>query len=612
MSGFRLQDKGRLNRNSKIEFEFDGLKISGFEGDSFASALMAAGHDVVGRSFKYHRPRGIMAAGQEEPNAIAQIVLDAKEEPNIRLTTTLAKSGAKLQAVNCWPTARRDYLAATGLLKRFFVSGFYYKVFKWPSWKFWSPIVRQMAGLGTLPKDIDTDRYDHKYAHFDKLVVGAGPSGISAALESANAGEKVLLVEQDFEIGGALLFETGILDGQETSVWLAEKKQQLEDHENITILTNSTALGYYDDNLITVSQRLVVTSEGDRNPPREILWHVVAKQVTLATGAIERPLVFGNNDIPGVMLASAVRSYIRRYEVAPGKNLVVATNNDDAYRTAFAAIEAGLNVSAIVDARKQPPAALAEKISEYGIELFSGYLVTEAKGKNRISGVVLHKYNADRNEIGSEAVQISCDILAISGGYSPVVHLFSQSGGKLKFDEGLAGFVPDHSPQEVKVVGAATGDFAAHAVLSHKAFADVTPILPVWDIPDNQPFVSHLKRWVDFQHDVTASDVALAARENYISVEHFKRYTTTGMAMDQGKTSNINALAILGLQTNREIPEVGTTKFRPPYTPATIGAFAGRNKGKLFKPLRYLHIHDWHEKNGATFDEYGIWTRPAC
>ncbi|MTI08384.1 sarcosine oxidase subunit alpha family protein [Curvivirga aplysinae] len=613
MTSFRLPSKGRLNREKLISFTFDGKTYFGYEGDTIASALMANDVSVVGRSFKYHRPRGIMAAGAEEANAIAQLGTPPFEEPNVRMTTTAIQEGLTLKSVNCWPNAKYDLLAVTGILKRFFVAGFYYKVFKWPGWKFWSPMVRQMAGLGTIPKENDPSAYDHQYKHVDVLVVGAGPAGIRAALEHAKEDKQVLLVEQDHQIGGALLFEDAQIFNLSALKWIDAQKEKLQSHPNVTVMTRSTAVGYYDDNLLAVSERLTDHIDVNKvaDTPREKLWHIRAQKVVLATGAIERPLVFSNNDLPGIMLASAIRTYVNRYEVSPGHKVVIATNNDDAYRTALCLQKAGVKVVALVDARQSPDGYLVHAVEDAGIEILKGHVVTEAKGQKRLSSVTVSPIDLSENVLSTMRFNLKCDLLGMSGGYSPVVHLHSQSGGKLRFDDCKLAFVPSLYVQDNECIGAANGYFELSDILSDVEPIHNSPIEALWDLPTEREDIRHAKRWVDFQHDVTSSDVNLAARENYTSVEHFKRYTTTGMAMDQGKTSNINALAILGQVTNRDIPEVGTTKFRPPYTPVTMGAFAGRKRGKLFKPIRYLALNSWHEAYDAVFDEYGIWTRPA-
>ncbi len=622
---FRLNNKGRINYDKPISFRFDGKIYQGYEGDTLASALMASGVRIVGRSFKYHRPRGIFSAGVEEANALVQLGLPPYEEPNVQATRVEIYQGLIARSVNAWPNAAHDLLAIVGLAKPFFVAGFYYKVFKWPSWKFWSPVVRRMAGLGTMPKEADPDDYDHCHAHTDILIVGSGPAGLAAARAHATSGKRIILVEQNPELGGSLLYERDELDGRPALDWVADVEQRLREMDNVTLLTRATASGYYDHNLITVSERLR-DHKGpgvDSHMPRERFWHIRCKQVIVATGAIERPLVFPDNDRPGVMLASAVRHYVNRYAVTPGRKILIATNNDDAYRTALDLHEAGVQVAGVVDARSYPTGDLVKAVSKAGIAIFDGHVVTGTIGRRGVKSATIAPINLNDNILAENSQTISCDVVATSGGWSPVVHLHSQSGGKLRFDEKHQCFVPREYVQDNICIGAAGGTFDLAGCLrdgAGKVAIDLPktksintgPLAPLWDIPTNLDNIRHRKRWVDLLHDVTASDVALAARENYASVEHFKRYTTTGMAVDQGKTSNVNALAILGQATNRTIPQVGTTKFRPPYTPITMGAMAARSAGKLFSPLRHLPVHDWHHKHGGQMEDFGGWLRPFC
>lgn len=617
---FRLNKTGRINRDQPVSFQFDGKSYQGFEGDTLASALMANGVRIVGRSFKYHRPRGIFSAGAEETSAIVQLGVPPYEEPNVLATTIEINDGMTARSVNAWPNASFDLLAIFGLAKPFFVSGFYYKVFKWPSWKFWSPMVRWMAGLGTMPKVSDPDDYDYSHAHTDVLIVGTGPAGLMAALAHAKSGKRVMLVDQNTALGGSLLYEREVLDDRPALDWVRDVEQHLRKLENVTILPRATASGYYDHNMITVSERLK-THKGYQ--PRERFWHIRAGKVILATGAIERPLVFANNDRPGVMLASAVRHYVTRYGVTPGKHILIATNNDDAYRTALDLHAAGVSVVGIVDVRIDPQGELVKAVCNIGIRLYSGQVVTDTKGRRGVTSAIITSIDLETDSLAENSQTIACDVVATSGGWSPVVHLHSQSGGKLRFDETTQSFVPREYVQDNICIGAANGTFDLAGCLAEgagetdieppKAKAIKTdPLAPLWDLPQNLDKVRYAKRWVDLLHDVTASDVKLAARENYVSVEHFKRYTTTGMAMDQGKTSNVNALAILGQATDRTIPEVGTTKFRPPYRPVTMGAMAARSTGELFHPLRHLPVHDWHKAHGAEMEDYGGWFRPVC
>ena len=609
----RLDVASQVNLNKPIQFSFDGKTFGGFEGDSLASALLANGVRIVGRSFKYHRPRGIMSAGAEESNAIVQIGTEPYMQPNMLATKVELYDGLVARSVNAWPNAAFDIFAILGIAKPFFVAGFYYKVFKWPSWQFWSPLVRRLAGLGTVPKQPDPDQYDYHHAHTDILIVGAGPAGLMAALNHGKTGKKVLLVEQEKQLGGALLFEKVQIDGMPALEKIAQIEAQLQAMDNVTIVKRATAVGYYDDNFITISERLRhhTPPHIDTHKPRERFWHLRAKRVIIATGAIERPLVFANNDRPGIMLASAVRHYANRYGVTSGQRIFVATNNDDAYRTALDLHAIGAHIVGIADARPNPQGDLVKAVRALGITVYAGHVVVNSHGMRGLKSVSISQIDVENDKLEERQREFKCDVLAVSGGWSPVVHLHSQSGGKLRFDDDIQAFVPREYVQNNQCIGAANGIFELSDILAQTDAIKTEAILPLWDLPKNIKKIKNSKRWVDLLHDVTASDVALAAQENYTSVEHFKRYTTTGMAMDQGKTSNVNALAILGQATGRKIPEVGTTKFRPPYSPVTMGAMAARSTGALFSPLRNLPMHQWHTQNGAKFEDYGGWNRPA-
>ena len=614
----RLDVASQVNLEKPISFSFDGKAYRGYEGDSLASALIANGVRIVGRSFKYHRPRGIMSAGVEEANAIVQIGEEPYRQPNMLATKVELYDGLVARSVNAWPNAAFDLFAPLGFAKPFFVAGFYYKVFKWPSWQFWSPLVRRLAGLGTAPKQPDPDDYDYHHAHTEILIVGAGVAGLLAALKHGKSGKKVLLVEQDKDLGGALLFEKCEIDGMSALDKVAEMEAALEAMDNVTIVKRATVTGYYDDNFITISERLRnhLPPHVDAHMPRERFWHLRAGQVIVATGAIERPLVFANNDRPGIMLASALRQYANRFGVTAGKRIFIATNNDDAYRTALDLHAVGAHIVGVADVRPNPQGDLVNAVRALGITVYDGHAVVNTSGARGLKSISISKI--ENNLLDERQRAFNCDVLGTSGGWSPVVHLHSQSGGKLRFDEDVQAFVPREYVQQNVCIGAANGVFELvdiYSEVSEKAAKlrklKTEPIQAFWDLAKNIKKIKNSKRWVDLLHDVTASDVALAARENYISVEHFKRYTTTGMAMDQGKTSNVNALAILGQETDRKIQQVGTTKFRPPYSPVSMGAMAARSTGALFSPLRYLPMHVWHVENGAKFEDYGGWSRPA-
>jgi sarcosine oxidase, subunit alpha len=544
MSGYRLATGGHIDRTRPLSFSYDGRIYSGFEGDTLASALLANGVDLVGRSFKYHRPRGLFGAGADEPNAVVQLESGPRLSPNRVATEVPLYAGLVARSVNAWPSLDFDLYAVNDRLSRLLPAGFYYKTFMWPNWNLFEGTIRKAAGLGTAPTEPDVDRYRHRFAHCDVLVIGAGPAGLNAAREAALAGAKVLMVEAEPALGGSALWrqreagkDLGIAD--------------LEAMPNLTILTRTTAFGYYDHNLVAAVEHC---AGGER------LWKIRAGAVILATGAIERPLVFPNNDVPGVMLASAVQRYAHGFGVAAGKRAVLFGNNDGLadYAAQFAA--AGIEVVATLDTRRSEA-------------------VLGVRGRKRVRAV--------RTSRGD----IACDLLAVSGGWNPVVHLFSQSSGSIRFCEKRQMFVPEGAVQAVRCVGGAAGDF---------------------DL-DTQPWHSdgNGKAFVDLANDVTAADVRLAARENYASVEHLKRYTTLGMGPDQGKTSNVNGLMLMGEATGRTPGEVGTTRFRPPYTPVSFGAIAGARTSELVRPRKYLPAYRWHEAQGAVFEDYG-WQRPEA
>ena len=623
---------GLIDRSRALHFEFDGRPFEGYAGDSLASALLANGVRTVGRSFKYHRRRGILGAGVEEPNALIRLRQGARAEPNLRATGVELFDGLVCTSQNRWPSLDRDVGAAGNLASRLLPAGFYYKTFMWPGrwWRFYEHFIRKAAGLGAAPREPDPDTYAHRYAHCDVLVVGGGPAGIAAALGAAGGGGRVMLVDEQSRLGGALMRDQAGIDGRSGLEWVDAAQSTLAAAGNVRVLTRATAFGYYDQNLVAVVERCadhVAVPAAHR--PRQRLWWVRAKQVVLATGAIERPLVFGGNDLPGVMLASAVREYARRYAVRCGHRAVVFTNNDDAYRTAGILSGQGVAVRAVVDVRAQGPGPDALAAAEgAGIEVLRGHVVVEARGAKVLESVRVARYHRDRAAV-SDVRGVECDLLCISGGYSPAVHLFSQSQGQLAYDEHLTAFVPGRSRRAERSAGAARGTWRLSRCLvegsqAGAAAAGVAPpplppappagewrekaIEALWVVP--LPEGRRVKQFVDFQNDVTADDVALAAREGYDSVEHLKRYTTLGMGTDQGRTSNVNGLAILAAQLGQPIPEVGTTTFRPPYVPVTLGAIAGREVGGDFSPVRRTPMHDWHARAGAPFITAGQWLRP--
>jgi sarcosine oxidase, subunit alpha len=593
MSGWRLNSGGLIDRSRGLRFRWGGQPFEGHPGDTLASALLANGVDIVGRSFKYHRPRGLLGAGLEEPNAIVQLGEGATTVPNRKATEVELFDGLSARAVNAWPSPELDLMAVNGLAKRFIPAAFYYKTFTWPHWRWFEPAIRRAAGLGRAPASPDPDRYDQRHAHVDLLVVGGGLAGLIAALEAGRTGRQVWLVEGDALLGGAIFGRQAAQQRAEAGRLLAE----LAGLPNVTCKTRTLAVGYHDHNLVSLVQRLTDhLPENARHGPRQRLWKLRANDVVLATGAIERPLVFDGNDLPGVMLASAAGLYLERHAVAPGRRIVLATNNDRAWEAALALAHAGVAVEAILDARADVEPALNAAARAAGIVVETGTTVEQALGRRAVAGVRTTRLDPTGHATG-EGRRIACDSLLVSGGFSPVVHLHSQAGGTLAWHDRLQGFVPAHQPQACRSVGAAAGDL------------DLS-LRPLWQVV-REGAAPSASAWVDFQNDVTAGDVAIAHREAFRSVEHLKRYTTLGMASDQGKTSNVNGLAILGALLGKGPAEVGTTRFRPPYDPSTMGAYAGHRRGDLLRPAARLPAHAAHAALGAAFEEYGSWQRPA-
>jgi len=624
---------GRIDRGRPIAFLFNGRRYDGYAGDTLASALLANGVRLVGRSMKYHRPRGIVAAGAEEPAALVQLGTGARTEPNLRATQIELYDGLTAASVNCWPSVTFDVGAINGCLSAILPAGFYYKTFMWPAngWKFYEWFIRRAAGFGVAPEKPDPDRYDKTHAHCDVLVVGGGPAGLAAALAAGRAGARVILADEQAEPGGSLLGTQESLDGRPAVQWVAQATAELMGQPETLVLRRSTVFGYYDHNYLGIVERVTdhLGPQADARLPRQRVWRVRARHVVLAAGAIERPLVFDGNDKPGVMLAGAARTYANRYAVRAGDRAVVFTNNDTAYRAALDLSEAGVNVEAVVDVRESAPEILRERMRQRGIEHVAGKAVVNVEGGRAVTGVEIRALAGDGATAVGEGRRIPCDLVLSSGGWNPAVHLFSQAGGRLRFDEGLAAFVPGQARQAVSVAGAANGTFGLARCLAEGAAAgaaaaracgfDAAPgALPESDAAMDQPLRALWrapasgkgKAFVDIQNDVTADDVGLAAREGYRSVEHMKRYTGTGLGTDQGKTGNVNALALLAAETGTPIAEVGTTTFRPPYTPVTIGALGGRSVGHLFDPVRTTPMHAWHAQAGAAFEDVGQWKRP--
>ncbi|UWR21346.1 sarcosine oxidase subunit alpha family protein [Sulfitobacter sp. S190] len=635
-SGGRLLDKQRA-----VSFTFNGKSMRGYAGDTLASALLANDQMLVGRSFKYHRPRGIVASGAEEPNGLVNLGVEAGFEPNARVTTTELFEGLTAASQNHWPSLEFDVGAINKHLSRFLPAGFYYKMFIHPRplWKHvYEPIIRHSAGLGKAPKARDEDTYEHYYAFCDVMIVGGGVAGLQAALAAGATGARVILVEQTAHWGGRAPVDEGVIDGKPAQEWIDDTLVKLVAMDNVTMRTRMMGSGVYDHGYVLGYERLTDHAPGAAGP-RHRLWRIRAGHIITATGAIERPLSFAGNDIPGVMLAAAMRDYVVNYGVLVGDRTVVVTNNDDAYLTAIALKHAGLHVPAIIDARvPAEDSPLMTQAKALGIRVMVGHAISSVKGGKRVTGVTICSQAGE----GAVLEEIACDAVAMSGGWSPVVHLWSHCGGKLKWDTEQACFSPDASRAPlgadgkafVTTAGTATGVFqlddvlrdahdAALAALTQLELStddagraavgtrrDEAPMMPVWLMPQGASVKLREKAWLDYQNDVKVSDVRLAAQEGFVSVEHAKRYTTLGMATDQGKLSNINGLATLAGALDEDIPAVGTTTFRPPYHPISMASIGGEARGDVFQPLRRTPLHDWHDANGAEWEPVGQWRRP--
>ncbi len=679
----RLADGGRLNRTKILRFWYDDKKYEGHPGDTLASALLANGITLIGRSFKYHRPRGIFSAGAEEPNALVQLEQGPYTEPNRRATEVELYDGLIAHSQNCWPSVGFDFGAISSRLWRIFPAGFYYKTFMWPRslWMTYEKFIRKAAGLGVSPRQPDPDGYDKIHVHCDVLIVGGGPAGLRAACAAGASGARVLLADERSEFGGALLTEgtdCTAINGIKADAWIAERVAELSAMEQVVLLPRTTVTGYYHDNFLIANQRLsehLGINRGD-HAPKERLWKIRAKQVVLATGSIERPLVFADNDRPGVMLAGAMRTYINRFGVLPAKRVVVLTNNDSAYHTALDAMRAGACV-VVVDVRAEPDGELVtafskqvrEKYNKQGRQPIRGgdgeqdhaqdisihtnctiSAVEYARGK--ITGVQVMELSPDGVSAHGTPRTIRCDGIAISGGWTPTVHLLSQAGGQLAFCTQRHCFLPacnvvNHTANHATAkpssnswvcAGACQGIYrlaecltegnaAGIAAATAAGFAAKTnsesssaetctePVYaamrPLWILPCDHPIGrGHKKHFHELHNDSTVADLHLAAREGFGAIEHLKRYTTTGMGTDQGKTSNLNALSVIADLRGASIAELGVTTYRPPYTPLTFGSIIGFERRKLFLQKRTTPMHRCHEKRGAIFEDVGDWKRP--
>jgi len=621
---FRLDEGGDVDRTRSLRFTFDGRALRGFQGDTIASALLANGISVVGRGMKFHRPRGVLSAGVEEPNALITVGSGARREPSVRATVEPLVDGLVAQSQNRWPSVNFDFGRVNDLFHRLLPAGFYNKTFMWPSWHLFEPTIRRMAGLGIAPSEPDPDHYEWRNAHCDVLVIGGGAAGVLAAFLAGRNGARVLLLESDRALGGGLNWERGSSGHITPDFRVRHVSQELNALPQTRVLLNTTAVGAYDHEVVTAVQRSLPS---DQVRWRQRWWRIRAKRIVLATGAFEQPLIFPFNDRPGIMLADAIRHYLNRYAVSAGRRVALATNNDSAYQVAFDLKAAGISVACLLDSRSQPSAGLLRLASSAGIEVHSNARITGTHGRSRIESLRFSVGETLRGEI-------VCDALGMSGGWNPVASLYCQAAGRLRFDANAACLVPDGRLESIHAVGSTAGVFTLHAAMAQVqsvmgALLETMNLagdtrIPEWadyphsDLPNNVGEVGYIndahreRAWVDFQHDVTVSDVDLAVRENFVSVEHVKRYTTVGMSIEQGKTSNLNALAVLAHRTNRTIPEVGTTTFRPPFVPVTLGAIAGGRNGRFYRPVRSLPAHLHHAALGASFEDYGGWRRPAC
>lgn len=620
---YRLPGIGRIDRNKPITFKFNGKTLHGYAGDTLASALLANGVRIIGRSFKYHRPRGIMSAGVEETNAVVQLA-GREDEPGAVATVTPIFEGLEAASVKGWPGVEWDLGAVNDWLHRLIPAGFYYKTFMWPEnwWNVYGYFIRRMAGLGTAPvTHRPEERYEKRYHHCDVLVIGAGPAGLAAATAAGRSGARVMLVDEQVEAGGSLLNSEREINGKPALDWVAEAVNSLQQLPEVIHLQRTTAVGYYDHNMVYALERAPKDSW-----LRERLWRVRAKQVIIAAGAIERPLVFPDNDRPGIMLAGAAAAYVCRYGVRPGTRAVVITNNNSAYEPAFILARHHVHVAALLDTRRQISSELRGQAEQLGIPVLTRYGITSVKGKRSVTGVVA----APLHDLSREQY-FSCDLVCTSGGWNPTLHLQSQSGAKPVYSEDIAGFIPGKSVQAETAIGAAKGSFGLNECLmdgveAGRKAAGKTGYEPavsetlvagreiefsigaLWELPTAG---KNRRAFLDYQNDVTSADVRLALRENYASVELVKRYTTAGMGTDQGKTSNVNTIGVIAGLTGSKPGDVGTTTYRPLYSPASFAAWAGIDQGDIIFPARRTPITQWFEKHQANFDEAGaLWRRP--
>ena len=636
LKNLRVKTSNFIDETTIVSFKFNGKKYFGYKGDTLASALLVNNVHLVGRSFKYHRPRGIMTSGSEEPSALVQIGTDeAITDPNIRATEIEIYEGLEANSQNCWPSVNFDLSGINNFLSPFLPAGFYYKTFMWPA-SFWGKyefFIRHSAGLGKSPTKPDTDIYDHRYLHCDVLIIGGGISGIIAAKIASINNLKTVLIEEKNELGGSTIYQNSELHkigNKESSVWLNEEIKELKKIKNIDIKTRTSVAAFHSYNYLLARENLTdhLPKSERINKIRQRLWKIRAKKVIIATGAIERPLIFNNNDRPGILLSSAVKKYVDYYGVIAGKNSVIFTNNDTAYETTVSLFKKGVRINNIIDIRKKCSSNLINKVENLGIKIYWEHTIVDTHGYKRLKKISIMKLSDDAFSVVGNKINIECDCLGISGGWTPAVHLFTQSGGKLKFREKDNVFIPNITQSDQISIGSCNGNFELDDLINN-AIDDVNTFLNcekniypdinvncskqserknIWLLPSDKIF-GKTKPFVDFQNDATAKDIKLALREGFRSIEHVKRYTTTGMGTDQGKLGNMHALGIIAETAGVKMREIGTTTFRPPYTPLTFGTIVGRNVGEYFDTFRKTPMHEWHEENNAEFENVGQWKR---
>jgi sarcosine oxidase subunit alpha len=626
-----------IDETTNVAFKFNGKTYYGFKGDTLASALLSNDVHLVGRSFKYHRPRGIMTAGSEEPNAIVQTNDNtALTEPNVRATEIEIYDGLEASSQNCWPNVNFDIGGINNFLSPLLPAGFYYKTFMWPAsfWEKYEYVIRHSAGLGKSPTKPDPDIYDHRYIHCDVLVIGAGIAGIMAAKTAAKNNLKTLLLDEKTELGGSTIYQDSDhikINDQSSSTWLENEITELEKLNNLEIKTRTSVAAYHGYNYLLARENLTdhLSINDKQNKIRQRLLKIRAKKVIVATGSLERPLVFNNNDRPGIMLSSAIKRYADYYGVATGQKNIFFTNNDAAYESAIALNNKGIKVKAIIDIRENPNSEFTKEAEKLDIKIYRNHTVVDTHGYKKLNKISIMELSKDGQSFtNTSKISLDCDCLGMAGGWTPAVHLFTQSGGKLKFRDKDQVFIPNKYPSDQISIGSCNGDFELDEIINNtsknlKEFLNINKtdyddlnvkcpkdreIRNIWLLPSHR-ILGKTKPFVDYQNDATANDIKLALREGFRSIEHVKRYTTTGMGTDQGKLGNMHALGIIADTAGIKVEELGTTTFRPPYTPLTFGTMVGRNVGEYFDAFRRTPMNDCHIENKAEFENVGQWKR---